>query len=330
MNRSVYRAAALSVVTMAVAMPAAAAGPELRVAAQCDVDRPPGTAVVVGIDFVRGTDDDTGAGNEVSGLDFTVELDPAAFEVERVALAPALAGTQAWLDPVTPEAPAPGRLPVQLVPKFQLPLPTLADGRIIELGLAVKPGAAAGCHDITLADDSVVFSAPPLGLSIPAGPISSGGLLVGSGPQPPEICDDCTDNDGDGAIDLADSECAADGFQLGAIKASKRKRTLTVKGKLPGALTDLGDAVRLTVSVDGVAALGCLELPADSFRNKKNKRFTLQKNTAPGIKSLVLKRGKRTTRLKLTLGDIRVRRRALVGFALQVGDRGYVESGVAP
>ena len=294
---------------------AAAAGPELAVGATCGANTvAPGATLTVPITFRAGTSD-KGAANEVSAADFVVSFAADAFTVGAVQLPQGLAATGQWTvdweGTIENGQVVPGRAGILLAPNFEFPVPRLPDGTIVELVLVAM--GAARCVPIEIASDSVVLSAPPVGLEIAAGPIAGGGAMITGGPPPPppaEQCQDCADNDGDGLTDLADPDCGARPATF-AGKPEKvtvrRKKSgavlVTMRGTLPKAFDEATETLRVVLLPAGTGAEGCFTLEAaGTGRGKKRKRTYLFKRGGKKMATLIsdLKHGRSTLAATLT------------------------------
>ena len=117
--------------------------------------------------------------------------------------------------------------------------------------------------------------------------------------EPVELCGNCTDDDGDGLVDLDDSDCcAATGtLSIDQWKVGKRRgrRTLRLEGTVGG--VDLGSppaATDVAIQIDPQHDVTkCLRIPADRLREAgRSLRFEGSKAKADGISRLALRRRK--------------------------------------
>ena len=149
---------------------------------------------------------------------------------------------------------------------------------------------------------------------------------------PPEVCDDCIDNDGDGKIDLADPDCAAGSLIVNrAIASGGKPRTATddlviLQATLPGALPDLAGGVHIMVEGTG-KPLVCQNIPAAAFKhNRKRTRFTYRHGgTGLALAQLSQQGGvaRATVRLK---GRALTAEQGTLGLSLGVGTGRYAGS----
>jgi hypothetical protein len=114
-------------------------------------------------------------------------------------------------------------------------------------------------------------------------------------------------------------------MQLGPSTAKRRRRTLTITGELPEALTELADPVRVTVSLGRTIVVGCAELPAAQFV-RNGKRLVFKGNNPLSVKKLILKRkNDGTTRVRAILRNVDIPAGpSEVAFSLHVGERSYL------
>jgi hypothetical protein len=290
---------------LAAPLTAAAAPPALRVVQTCDTAAAsiPGTATIT-VALSAGTDG-SGQPNAVSALDFKLTFGASTFTVTGVRLPPALEASGSWIAPdwegsLFPGQPLPaGSVQVALAPRLAVPLPVLPDGPVVEIDVAVEGSAAPACSVFAFPPEGVVFSAPPLGVAI-AGSAQDGGVDVGG-----EVCDDCTDNNGNGATDMADARCTATGLTLKAAKTGKTStKPMRLTAELAGLVSSVGGGgLRLTVGAEGGTAL-CELLPPERFTTKKN--GTLMVKNAGKITKLVLKPQKKrgVTRVTAVLSGV--------------------------
>jgi hypothetical protein len=93
-----------------------------------------------------------------------------------------------------------------------------------------------------------------------------------------EACDDCVDNNGDGAVDLADPTCPSAGLVLDKAsihpgrQQNRHRVTVTARATVAGFLPDLPDGIRLTVRSNLGALLPCEPIPANEFKSKTGRR----------------------------------------------------------
>jgi hypothetical protein len=280
---------------LAAAGLARGAGPELRVGASCEsTGAAPGSDVAVGIAFAAGTDESSGRRNEVAAVDFTLRFDPGALTVTDVSLAPTLAESGRWeadWEGSLGRPSSPGSVTVALAPKFAAPpLPSLPDGPLVEVTLAVAADAAPQCSALGL--DGVEFSTPPLGLPLAAGDLANGAVDVGG-----EGCADCRDNNGDGLLDLGDPDCGAQIVQVDRL--ARQRKNLLLKTRLARLVSDAED-VQVTVVVGG-SVLVCERIDRGDFKRKKGNRlvFKARRGSSMNVRVLTLKR-KRSGGTKLT------------------------------
>ena len=123
---------------------------------------------------------------------------------------------------------------------------------------------------------------------------------------PTEVCDDCTDNDGDGLVDLADPDCQATALLVVKATVNRGKPQtsaddrVTVAASLGVPVRDLGGGVRIALGSTGTP-LACELIPASSFSaNRKRTSFTYKRGGA-GLVLVRLKQKKGVTQVTLTL-----------------------------
>ena len=253
-------------VALGLAARIVAAGPELVVGTRCDSTAvPTGGQVTVPIDFATGTGD-AGQPNAVSAAEFLVTFAADAFAVTEVRLPAALAASGSWTldwERTLGLTEVPGRIMVAVTPTFQVPLPTLASGTLAELVLEALPTDQNRCVAVEIPVGSIVFSAPPLGVAVPPGPITDGGVAINAG-HGPELCGDCADNDGDQLIDLADPDCEAEPAAFGGRREKvvvKRRRggdvRVSLRTTLPAAFEDIAGPLRVELRQEGSDPPAC-------------------------------------------------------------------------
>jgi hypothetical protein len=331
--RAPHRAALAALLLLATTT-AVQAAPVLEITSRCTTDAAaPGSTATVVISLTP----DSAA---ISGLDFALRYNPASLVFQGAALPDSLAARGGWDQPVTPPMITPGTLPVLVAPKLQVPLPAFPAGPVAVVTFALAPTAAEGCQTITFVPESVVFSAPPLGLAVPGGPPMDGGLLVSGTPVttttrpvtpttlPVEVCSNCKNDDGDSDVDLADADCHATPLTIDKVVARRgRPRTpaddrITMRATLPHAIADLGGSVH--VAIGGGTPLACEPIPAAAFRANRRQTKFVYKHAGPGITLVRLMRrgGRMAANVTLRGRPLGDNERALA-FSLALGDAAY-------
>jgi hypothetical protein len=122
-----------------------------------------------------------------------------------------------------------------------------------------------------------------------------------------EECGDCIDNDGDGAVDLDDPDCAFKGMGLRKVVSKVGKRAKLVVDATFGLLEPDDVRTGVTLGIGTSAGLvRCDNVPAERFiRNKKGTRLTYNGAATDVLRRLVLKTQKkqRATIAKVVLRD---------------------------
>jgi hypothetical protein len=310
---------------LAIARRDALAAPVLAVGTTCDA-----SVVATGGDLVVPMTL-TGGGTPLSAVDFRVTFSPQALALSDVRAPAALAALDtfevAWDGALLPpEARSPGAAQIAVAPNFAVPVPTLPDGAIAELVFHATTGTV-GCEAITVDAAATVFSTPPLGTAV-AGTSQSGGVQAGGVQAGPEVCDNCADDNGDGAIDLADASCASQPLTLSKIVKAPGTKPLKVRAVLSGAVTSLGTAVQLAVTTNG-ASVVCADVPVAQFKSKKKGKQFVFKGAGNPISRIVLATPKSGgTKVTAILKGIGTLGAGDVGVSLRVGDGAFVGSGV--
>jgi hypothetical protein len=328
-----------------------AAGPELHVGASCETTTvEPGSPVTVPIEFRTGTDDG-GVPNRVSAIDFQLQF-PEQFTVIDVVLAARLddSGFRApqWQGSVGLPI-VPGQTQIALEPEFALPLPELTDGPVVEVTLALAADAAGGCAAMTLVPESVQFSAPPQGLGVDAGPLGNGAIQIAGTAvtttvpastttttlAQSEQCGDCVDNDGNGAIDLADPACGAQAVVVKRVKiAGRNTQKALLQAELPMVVTpdDLSPHVAMWVEPPAAEPSHCAlpVLAPGEFRMKDRKkgaqlRFKAKTGTVRKLTLSASEARGRTTLTAVLVGVGIPEDAGIVEIGLELGDRSFFE-----
>jgi hypothetical protein len=142
-----------------------------------------------------------------------------------------------------------------------------------------------------------------------------------------ELCDDCADNDGGGAIDLADAACGATGLVVSrAVVNSGKARTstddrVTVRVDLPAAIGDVSRGVYVALAGTGAPTV-CQTVPASAFRGNRKRTVFTYRRPGTGLVLLRLAQRRGRTQAFVRVKGIPSADRSLA-LSLAVGDARY-------